>query len=128
MPAVVNSVSDSFYKIMSEALLVAQQLVKVIRPIEPLQPLNHKFASYISDLYECTLRRLKAADIDQEVKERAISCMAQLLYNVGDSLNAQLPVSLAEVIQVSFNHSTSNSVLVCLSAGLSTYPCRQAQK
>ncbi len=26
-------------------------------------------------LYDCTLRRLKAADIDQEVKERAISCM-----------------------------------------------------
>lgn len=92
VPAVVNSVSDSFYKIMSEGLQVAQHLVKVIRPIDPLEPLNPNFTSYISNLYDCTLQRLKASDIDQEVKERAISCMAQMLYNVGDNLNAQLPV------------------------------------
>lgn len=30
---------------------------------------------YVSNIYSCTLTRLKAADIDQEVKERAISCM-----------------------------------------------------
>ncbi len=36
---------------------------------------NFKFQAYVPDLYDCTLKRLKAADIDQEVKERAISCM-----------------------------------------------------
>lgn len=30
--------------------------------------------------------RLKAADIDQEVKERAISCMGQIICNLGDYL------------------------------------------
>ena len=33
------------------------------------------YKPYVKDLYSCTLKRLKAADIDQEVKERAISCM-----------------------------------------------------
>ena len=33
------------------------------------------YSPYVLDLYTCTLMRLKAADIDQEVKERAISCM-----------------------------------------------------
>jgi len=32
------------------------------------------------------LIRLKAADIDQEVKERAISCMGQIICNLGDYL------------------------------------------
>ena len=34
-----------------------------------------EFRPYVKDIYQCTLVRLKAADIDQEVKERAISCM-----------------------------------------------------
>ena len=151
---VVAAVGDPFYKITSEALLVTQQLVKVIRPLgenlnlnsnrSPVpywhhigggiadfklkrQPLVFKQTSflwvdcilhhlilvvsgkkiphmqhnttnvllphlyyccnfpdqkvsfdcrpYVGDLYQCTLRRLKAADIDQEVKERAIACM-----------------------------------------------------
>jgi hypothetical protein len=33
------------------------------------------YRPYVRDIYSCTLMRLKAADIDQEVKERAISCM-----------------------------------------------------
>ncbi|KPP62663.1 cullin-associated NEDD8-dissociated protein 1-like [Scleropages formosus] len=49
---------------------------------------------YIEDLFACTIKRLKAADIDQEVKERAISCMGQILCNLGDSLGADLPSTL----------------------------------
>lgn len=33
VPPVVAAVSDNFYKITAEALLVLQQLVKVIRPL-----------------------------------------------------------------------------------------------
>ena len=32
-----------------------------------------------------------AADIDQEVKERAITCMGQVVASLGDSLGQQLP-------------------------------------
>ena len=66
----------------------------MLRPLEtPIQPLNTQFLVYVKDLYQCTLSRLKAADIDQEVKERAISCMGRLLCNTGDALGSELLVS-----------------------------------
>ncbi|KAJ8321959.1 hypothetical protein KUTeg_000430 [Tegillarca granosa] len=88
VPPIVNSVGDPFYKITSEALLVTQQLVKVVRPLDI--KVTFDYNPYVRDLYTCTLSRLKAADIDQEVKERAISCMGQIIRNLGDSLSAEL--------------------------------------
>ncbi len=41
-------------------------------------------------IYQTALRRLKAADIDQEVKERAITCMGQVVASLGDCLEEQL--------------------------------------
>lgn len=67
---------------------MTQQLVKVIRPLEEPVQFNHK--PFVPELYQCTLKRLKAADIDQEVKERAISCMGQIIRNMGDSLSSEL--------------------------------------
>lgn len=46
-------------------------------------------------MFSVTLKRLKATDIDQEVKERAISCMGHLLFHLGDLLQAELPGVLA---------------------------------
>lgn len=92
VPPVIAAVGDSFYKITAEALLVLQQLVKVIRPLDC--PSNFDFAPFTIELYNCTLFRLKAADIDQEVKERAISCMGQIICNLGDYLQGELPICL----------------------------------
>lgn len=89
---VVICVGDPFYKITSEALLVTQQLVKVIRPLD--QPSSFDATPYIKDLFTCTIKRLKAADIDQEVKERAISCMGQIICSLGDNLGSDLPSTL----------------------------------
>uniref|UniRef100_A0A4W3IUM1 Cullin-associated and neddylation-dissociated 1 n=1 Tax=Callorhinchus milii TaxID=7868 RepID=A0A4W3IUM1_CALMI len=89
---VVACVGDPFYKITSEALLVTQQLVKVIRPVD--HQCSFDAAPYIKDLFTCTVKRLKAADIDQEVKERAISCMGQIICNLGDHLGSDLPNTL----------------------------------
>lgn len=114
VPPVVACVGDPFYKITSEALLVTQQLVKVrvepvtstdpsmnishrsrfccfcliqvIRPLDSQSEGSDSFdpSPYINDLFTCTIKRLKAADIDQEVKERAISCMGQIICNLGN--------------------------------------------
>lgn len=92
LPVVIHAVGDAFYKITSEALLVLQQLVKVIRPLDHVTTFN--FTPFVADLYRCTHVRLKAADIDQEVKERAISCMGQIICNLGDQLQAELQTCL----------------------------------
>ncbi|KAM8799820.1 cullin-associated NEDD8-dissociated protein 1-like [Eudromia elegans] len=92
LPPVVTCIGDPFYKITSEALLVTQQLVKVIRPLD--KPCTFDAKPYVKDLFPGTLKRLKAADIDQEVKERAISCMAQIICNLGDHLSTDLQPTL----------------------------------
>ncbi|OXB81577.1 UNVERIFIED_CONTAM: hypothetical protein H355_008425 [Colinus virginianus] len=92
LPPVVACIGDPFYKITSEALLVAQQLVKVIRPLD--KPCAFDAKPYMKDLFPGTLKRLKAADIDQEVKERAISCMGQIIYSLGDHLSSDLQPTL----------------------------------
>ncbi|XP_071033153.1 cullin-associated NEDD8-dissociated protein 1 isoform X2 [Parasteatoda tepidariorum] len=93
VPPLVHAVGDVFYKITSEALLVLQQLVKVLRPLDQ-QSTPFDFVPFVHPLYECTLVRLKAADIDQEVKERAIACMGQIISNLGDYLESELQVCL----------------------------------
>ncbi|KAG8284312.1 Cullin-associated NEDD8-dissociated protein 1 [Homalodisca vitripennis] len=96
IPPIIAAVADSFYKITAEALLVLQQLVKVIRPLDC--PSSFDFAPFTHDLYRCTLVRLKAADIDQEVKERAISCMGQIICNLGDYLQVSFINPLRSVV------------------------------
>ncbi|XP_030061343.1 cullin-associated NEDD8-dissociated protein 1 [Microcaecilia unicolor] len=91
-PPVVVCIGDPFYKITSEALLVTQQLVKVIRPLD--EPTTFSCQPYVQDLFSCTLKRLQAADIDQEVKERAIACMGQIICNLGDHLGGDLQPTL----------------------------------
>nr|XP_009679425.1 PREDICTED: cullin-associated NEDD8-dissociated protein 1-like isoform X1 [Struthio camelus australis] len=92
LPPVVTCIGDPFYKITSEALLVTQQLVKVIRPLDKSCTFDAK--PYVKDIFSGTLKRLKAADIDQEVKERAISCMGQIICNLGDHLSTDLQPTL----------------------------------
>ncbi|CAL4060788.1 unnamed protein product, partial [Meganyctiphanes norvegica] len=92
LPSVVTCVADPFYKITSEALLVLQALVKVIRPLDLASSFD--FTPYTGDLYHCTLARLRAADLDQEVKERAIACMGQIIAHLGDHLQGELATCL----------------------------------
>ncbi|KAL4655691.1 cullin-associated NEDD8-dissociated protein 1-like [Arapaima gigas] len=94
LPPVVQCTEDPFYKITSEALLVTQQIVKIMRPLE--KPMSSAFDArpYVKDLFTGTLKRLKAADIDQEVKERAISCMGYIIFHLGDQLGADLQPTL----------------------------------
>nr|XP_054606266.1 cullin-associated NEDD8-dissociated protein 1 isoform X2 [Nothobranchius furzeri] len=96
LPAVLACVEDSFYKITSEALLVTQQLIKLMRPQEPTA-VSAAFdpKPYVKEVFSVTLKRLKAADIDQEVKERAISCMGHLVCHLGDHLESELQGVLA---------------------------------
>jgi len=67
------------------AILPLCSLFQVIRPLDSQPEAADSFdpSPYINDLFTCTIKRLKAADIDQEVKERAISCMGQIICNLG---------------------------------------------
>nr|XP_046241014.1 cullin-associated NEDD8-dissociated protein 2 isoform X2 [Scatophagus argus] len=91
LPPVMSCVEDSFYKITSEALLVTQQLVRVLRPQgETAAAGGFDPKPFVREMFPVTLKRLKATDIDQEVKERAISCMGHMVCHLGDHLQAEL--------------------------------------
>lgn len=96
MPPVVACVDDTFYKITSEALQVTQQLVRVMRPLEQsaaVKGFDPKL--FVREVFPVILKRLKATDIDQEVKERAIFCMGHMVCHLGDHLGAELRSVLA---------------------------------
>lgn len=78
-----KAVGDPFYKITSEALLVLTQIIPIIRPSLDVH-CDANIMSYLDGIYSITFLKLQASDIDQEVKERAITCMAQIICTFGD--------------------------------------------
>ncbi|XP_045537581.1 cullin-associated NEDD8-dissociated protein 1 [Papilio machaon] len=110
LPAVLASVQDPFYKVTAEALRVLQTLVKVMRPLDMVEVAGEDGAGvrsevpaelrqFVPAMFECTLVRLRAADMDQEVKERAIAACGQLLCHFGDYLQNELPVCLPILLE-----------------------------
>lgn len=55
---------------------------------------TYDITPYTGQLYDCTLQKLKSQEVDQEVKERAIACMGQIIANMGDILKPELAVCL----------------------------------
>lgn len=92
LPPVMTCVSDPFYKIAAEALLVLQELVRALWPLDRPRKLDPE--PYVGEMSTATLARLRATDLDQEVKERAISCMGHLVGHLGDKLGNDLAPSL----------------------------------
>ena len=44
-------------------------------PLAADEESDYSYQQHVGDIYAATLARLKATDIDQEVKEMAITCM-----------------------------------------------------
>uniref|UniRef100_A0A2R8Z8C1 Cullin associated and neddylation dissociated 2 (putative) n=1 Tax=Pan paniscus TaxID=9597 RepID=A0A2R8Z8C1_PANPA len=92
LPPVMACVADPFYKIAAEALVVLQELVRALWPLHRPQMLDPE--PYVGEMSAVTLARLRATDLDQEVKERAISCMGHLVGHLGDRLGDDLEPTL----------------------------------
>lgn len=116
VPLIVTAVFDPFYKISTEGLLVLQELVKVMRPLgqqnENMNSLEMK--PFVGQVYCTTLQKLKATDVDQEVKERAIACMGQIITNMGDLLKKELPTCLPIFLERLRNEVTRLSCVKAL--------------
>eukprot|EP00051_Salpingoeca_urceolata_P019516 m.285525 g.285525 ORF g.285525 m.285525 type:complete len:1495 (-) comp19434_c6_seq2:106-4590(-) len=92
---VVGAVDESFYKIASEALGVCIRLVHMLRP-DPRDPtpVPQDRVALGRSVHDAVITRLRASDIDQEVKDKAILCTGHLISTLGDHLADQLDVVL----------------------------------
>ncbi|KAK2091432.1 Cullin-associated NEDD8-dissociated protein 2 [Saguinus oedipus] len=112
LPPVIACVADPFYKIAAEALLVLQELVRALWPLDRPRTLDPK--PYIGEMSAATLARLRATDLDQEVKERAISCMGHLVGHLGDWLGDDLEPTLLLLLDRLRNEITRLSAIKAL--------------
>ncbi|KAL2024999.1 hypothetical protein VTK56DRAFT_1 [Thermocarpiscus australiensis] len=75
---VVSAAHDRFYKISSEAVQTAEELVKAITP--PRSRMTaHKFKGELQKLYDVIIDRATASDADAEVRQKAIHALGTLL-------------------------------------------------
>jgi cullin-associated NEDD8-dissociated protein 1 len=94
LPALLNCAGDNFYKVTAEALLALQILIKVVRSELPGTTEHPNSARIAQQIYPVVLHRLKATDIDQEVKETAITTMATLLAHLGVYIQSEWPTCI----------------------------------
>ena len=83
----ISAISDPFYKIASEGLNVCSVLVKVIRPVDLSQSFDYN--PFVKPLYDAAFPKLQAMDIDHEVKERSIICVATIIATFADVLKRE---------------------------------------
>ena len=77
--------TDRYFKITAEALRVLAAVAKTIATADGFDA-----SSFIPELYKVTLDRLSAQDQDAEVKQCAISGMADIIAVLGDKLTGEL--------------------------------------
>lgn len=76
--------------------------------------MHSAFSPFVGQIYDCTLQKLRSQEVDQEVKERAIACMGQILASMGDILNNELNVCLPIFLERLRNEVTRLSAVKAL--------------
>ena len=107
------------YKIIAEALRVVSVLVTAVRSTDNNSEVMSdasvsRFdpAPHVASMYAAIIPRLKAHDIDQEIKECAITAIGQLVAKCGDLLEAgQLPCVLRLLMEKLHNEITRMATL-----------------
>lgn len=119
LPLVMSMVAEEWYKLIAEALRVLASIIKTIRPKVLSAPGQFEdsfaYASFTDLLYQSIASRLEALDIDQEIKECAITAAGLLFSHCGNHLGAQLPFVLGVLHKRLENEVTRIPTLKALS-------------
>eukprot|EP00357_Protocruzia_adherens_P030504 CAMPEP_0115033814 /NCGR_PEP_ID=MMETSP0216-20121206/40191_1 /TAXON_ID=223996 /ORGANISM="Protocruzia adherens, Strain Boccale" /LENGTH=1233 /DNA_ID=CAMNT_0002412403 /DNA_START=112 /DNA_END=3813 /DNA_ORIENTATION=- len=83
-----SAVQSDYYKLTAEGLRVLGALCRVLRP-DPenaIPDVDFNFKPYLDPIYDSIQSKLKLVDIDQEVKQSAISAISSYLARFGDQI------------------------------------------
>ncbi|CEG47211.1 TATA-binding protein-interacting protein [Plasmopara halstedii] len=83
----VQCANGDWYKTVAKALSLIESLVRIIRSTDD-RDLTYK--AYAIPLFEAVLPRLKIYDVDQEIKEAAISSIGTIVAVLGDELGSRV--------------------------------------
>ncbi|XP_028907826.1 cullin-associated NEDD8-dissociated protein 1-like [Ornithorhynchus anatinus] len=97
LPSVMVCLGDPLNKISSEALLVTQQLVMVLRPLGGASHFDAR--PHVRQIFTAILDKLKATHPDQKVQEQALICMGQVVCHFGDHLGDELEPTLLILVE-----------------------------
>lgn len=115
VPGVVGAVRDKYYKVSSEALGAAEQLVKALTP--PRSPVaDQKHQAHLENLYHVIVDRVTANDADVEVRQRAIHALGVLLARTSGQEGAKLVSSSKRLAALDVLHDRLNNETTRLSA------------
>lgn len=82
----VECAKGDWYKTVAKALGLIESLVRIIRSEDG----DSTYKSYATPFFEAVLPSLKVHDIDQEIKEAAISSIGEIVAVLGDVLGAHV--------------------------------------
>ncbi|KYR00775.1 HEAT repeat-containing protein [Tieghemostelium lacteum] len=122
---IIKCINDSYYRISSEALRVCQEFINVLSPL--VRPSGNLSATtpLLQSLYQAIYQQLEKQDIDQEVKESAISCMGTLIANFGDAFPKEtLKPCLAILLERLDNEITRVVTVKVLSRIITSQVCK----
>eukprot|EP00903_Cladosiphon_okamuranus_P016633 g15341.t1 len=114
---VTACVKEDWYKIIAEALRVIGSIIKIVRPLSVETDVmvdDFAYQPLVQPLYEAIHPRLSAHDIDQEIKECAITSMGLLLAHLASDLTTQLPDVLGLLMDRLGNEMTRMATLKAL--------------
>lgn len=89
--AIIKVANEDWYKSIAEALRVVGAIIPVIRPYHAdAQTYSNEFnfAPFVEPIFGVVKRRLDMTELDQDIKECAISTMGVLVSHLGDHLPA----------------------------------------
>lgn len=105
VPLVVQAIREQFYKLAAEGLSVTSLLIRVLRP-SVTESCGFDYTPYVGDIYEAVVEKMRASDIDQEVKEKAINATGLLIATFADVLQDKLRVCLPLMLERLKNETT----------------------
>lgn len=123
VPFIAAVITDKLQRETIEGFRVASQLVAVLRTRSNTQTTSGKYKLYIEKLYDAIMVRLERSDSDQEIKEKGIDALSNLLAFAGDDLQQHLPKAFALLLERLKNETTRLAAVKAITSIASSPTC-----
>jgi cullin-associated NEDD8-dissociated protein 1 len=99
VPLITSSLTDKSPKVAAQAFVAASELVKLVKPISANGPGSPSVmggnGTQIKSIFDATLTSLSRSDADQEVREKGIVCLGDLVVHCSADFGGDLQRALA---------------------------------